>query len=235
MGGEIFKIDVGLRTELQIWRKFSPVTYNKINFSFLVPNETSHSDVHVNILPNPLKFQVGDIFGVYQPSDEKMRVFYQEDTGPVNYRDVVSRNNSASTLTVNKPDSRYYYPLVSVEILPGDVNLINLTTITESEILDTSTAVMTTAAAAHHSPIGTMDITTANSIIIIARVSSVVVALLVIIIVLLFTVIAALVLKKRNQTNYSSTTEVKSGDRPDQVVMKLQENTRHLTNNFVNM
>ena len=113
-----------LKPELQIWRRISLDTYTKISFSFLTPNVTSYPNVHEYIPNPPLEFQEGDILGVYQPTTaEELRVYYQEDTGPVNYRDFDS--TAPSTFNTDGPDSRYYYPLVSVEILPGDSICVN--------------------------------------------------------------------------------------------------------------
>ena len=70
-------------------------------------------------IPDP-PLQEGDILGVYQRGGGRMRVYYQETTGPENYRVPGSLNINppapdaltGATLVV----SQYDYPLVTVEI-----------------------------------------------------------------------------------------------------------------------
>ena len=133
VGAEQRNDEEQLRPELQIWRRISLDTYTKISFNFLTPNVTSYPNVHEYIPNPPLEFQEGDILGVYQPTTAKeLRVYYQEDTGPVNYREYAP-SGAPSTFDVNDgPDSQYYYPLVSVETLPGDSICVKLTVFSDN-------------------------------------------------------------------------------------------------------
>ena len=112
--------------ELQIWRlnAGSTNTYTKTNSSLITPNEIPGSpNVHVFIPSIPLQFNTGDILGVHQPrlggSDSirtRFVLYYQENTGPANYRQDTSDPLSSFTLS-SSPDDQYDYPLVSVEII----------------------------------------------------------------------------------------------------------------------
>ena len=106
--------------ELQIWRNNSGNTFTKISSSLLIPNEIGNANVH-EFTPNPpLMFQDGDILGVYQPEDSQSQLvlYYQDNTGPVNYRQSGFVNNPLSSFTYSgsTPANEYDYPLVSVEV-----------------------------------------------------------------------------------------------------------------------
>ena len=105
--------------ELQIWRNVSGNTFTKISSSLLIPNETDNSNVHEYTPNPPLMFQDGDILGVYQPEDSQSQLvlYYQDNTGPVNYRQSELENDSLSSFTYSgTPANEYDYPLVSVEV-----------------------------------------------------------------------------------------------------------------------
>ena len=113
--------------ELQIWRRDSVRgnSYTKANFSLLTPNVTSNPNVHEYYPDTPLEFQEGDILGVYQPevADSQLVVYYQDNTGPRNYR----QNNidpPAPLTFTNTGDLQYDYPLVTVEISTGKCSII---------------------------------------------------------------------------------------------------------------
>ena len=108
------------RPELQIWRRDSEGgnSYTKISFSILAPNGISNPYIHEYTPNPPLEFQVGDILGVYTPNKEELVVYYQEGTGPVNYRKSEVKSAS-STFTLVNSDILFDYPLVTVEISTG--------------------------------------------------------------------------------------------------------------------
>ena len=110
------------RPELQIWRRDIGGwnSYNKINFSLLTPNETSDSNVHEYYPVTPLEFLEGDILGVYTPNSNNTRlvVYYQENTGPENYRRTNIIPPAPSTFTLRSV-FKHDYPLVTVEISTG--------------------------------------------------------------------------------------------------------------------
>ena len=107
--------------ELQIWRRDSggESSYIKANFSLLTPNATSDPNVHEYYPDAPLEFQEGDILGVYQPErgGSQLVVYYQDNSGPDNYREFNASAPSVFTLgsTITQND----YPLVTVEISTG--------------------------------------------------------------------------------------------------------------------
>ena len=76
--------------ELQIWRNIGGTSYTKANFSILSSSTAPDNNNTVEYIPNPpLKFQEGDILGVYQPinADSALIVYNQEFDGPVNYEE----------------------------------------------------------------------------------------------------------------------------------------------------
>ena len=108
--------------ELQIWRTTGENSYTKANFSQL-PSNTLSGNVAEYTLTTPLEFQEGDILGVYQPGrgDSGLDVYYQERDGPVNYEE---GNDALSSVTLDTFHSQYDYPLVTVEISTGKLELM---------------------------------------------------------------------------------------------------------------
>ena len=120
VGGEVGN-SVG--AELQIWRKNdgSVSDYTRVGYSVLQASDPDNDDVYEYTPNPPLEFQEGDILGVYQRGgNNRMRVYYQETTGPPNYRRVGDLNTDppvSSTLTgAILVTDEYDYPLVTVEI-----------------------------------------------------------------------------------------------------------------------
>ena len=122
-GGEI-KTAVG--AELQIWRsqnqELVPNSYTFVG-SCVLPVWSPNSEGVYNCTPeSPLAFEKGDILGVYQRGGgSRVEVFYQETTGPPNYRYLTDHE-----LDVDPPLSLFAinatrinnvdYPLVTVEV-----------------------------------------------------------------------------------------------------------------------
>ena len=115
--------------ELQIWRlnAGSTNTYTKTNSSLITSNEIPGSpNVHEFIPATPLQFNTDDILGVHQPRlggsmSSRFVLYYQENTGPANYRQTTS--DPRSSFTLSSPDDEYDYPLVSVEFVTGKIML----------------------------------------------------------------------------------------------------------------
>ena len=119
IGGELGNNNGG---EVQIWRRNadSENDYTIVGSSIFDATDTDNDGVF-EFIPNPqLNFLKGDILGVFQRRNSQNRntVYYQETTGPSNYRD--PDNNlkaaksilSAAVLVI----TQYDYPLVTVEI-----------------------------------------------------------------------------------------------------------------------
>ena len=108
--------------ELQIWRKVENNRYTKIGSTQLTTTEValSHNVFEYTVAP-PLMFQEGDIFGVYQPREEdsQLAVYYQKNSGTVNYGGQIVDAPLSSFIYSGTPASEYDYPLVSVEIISG--------------------------------------------------------------------------------------------------------------------
>ena len=123
-----------LGAELQIWRRSNggQNSYTKIGFS-VIPTSVSDNNHVYEYIPNPpLEFQEGDILGVYQRNGEnRTGVYYQETTGPRNYRPPSNSNDvdppaPDTLITVTLVSSQYDYPLVTVEIGEQLLNLLLL-------------------------------------------------------------------------------------------------------------
>ena len=117
------KVGNALRVEVQIWRRntSSETDYTKVGYSILYATDSDNENVYEYIPDTPLEFQEGDILGVYQQwatGGNRMRVYYQETTGPANYRQWLNSDPPAPA-TLNGPTlvaTQYDYPLVTVEI-----------------------------------------------------------------------------------------------------------------------
>ena len=118
VGGEHQSRDVYVHSELSVWRRIAFYTFIKISYSALTQGDMRYCNVYEYILDPPLEFQEGDVLGIFQPNNSNFRVYYQEDTGPLNYK-AESINKPLFTLIVDRPNPRSYYPLVSVEIQSG--------------------------------------------------------------------------------------------------------------------
>ena len=107
--------------EVQIWRRNngSENDYTKVGYSILNATDPDNDNVYEHIPDPPLEFQEGDILGVYQQIGD-MRVFYQDTTGPANYRRTGHLDVAPpAPATLNDPTlvvSQYDYPLVTVEM-----------------------------------------------------------------------------------------------------------------------
>ena len=103
-------------SELQIWRR-SGQDYTKVGSTQLTAQSpTSDPNVYEYIPPSPLGFQEGDILGVYQRDGSSIVPYYQESTGPENFRQSSLANSAPNSLTAPLLAAEYDYPLVTVEI-----------------------------------------------------------------------------------------------------------------------
>ena len=111
------------KPQVQIWRKTSPASsqFNKVDsreITLDVGNFTPSGVFQYRLTP-PMKFQSGDVLGIYQPSkqDSSVRLYYNrnDDSAPVAYR--VQHN----PVTVNIDDT-------SVMHKTGEYILISLRT-----------------------------------------------------------------------------------------------------------
>ena len=125
-------ISSGQLPELQIWRSMDGGDkYQKVGFNLLTSNTR-----RVNNLLNvyeyasnpPLKFQKGDILGVYQPVDSEIELSYQINDGPINYE--LDYTDAANIVPLSM---QYDYPLVTVEITTS-VSFSSLKTFSMSSI-----------------------------------------------------------------------------------------------------
>ena len=115
--------------EVQIWRKShnESNSYIKIESVPLINATQMNLNIIELVPPTPMRFQEGDILGVYQPrlSKSMLSIRYQIRDGPINY--MVRRQDSAlSSFSLTDHETKYKllynYPLVTVEISSG-INL----------------------------------------------------------------------------------------------------------------
>ena len=109
--------------EIQIWRRVGRNTYTKIGSTVLSTEATQPTANVYEYAVSPLMFQEGDILGVYQPREEdsQLVIYYQENSGPLNYRQSGNVNTPPSHIIYSgaPPAGGYDYPLVTVEIDTG--------------------------------------------------------------------------------------------------------------------
>ena len=112
------------RTEyphFQIWRHSSATnSYDRVGSSTLQPQRTRNLNVYEYVPGTPLGFQVGDILGIYQPSDDHsvFTAYYEVGTGLPNYR-TENQNSPAVSFDLNGAmvrSNQNDFPLVTVEI-----------------------------------------------------------------------------------------------------------------------
>ena len=77
---------------------------------------TSDPNVYEYTLSTPLEFQAEDFLGVYQRDGSSIVPYYQESTGPENFRQSGQISSAPNSVTSPQLAAEYDYPLVSVEI-----------------------------------------------------------------------------------------------------------------------
>ena len=111
--------------EIQIWRRVGRNNYTKIGSTVLSTEATQPTANVYEYAVSPLMFQEGDILGVYQPleEDSQLVVYYQENSGPLNYRQSGNVSTPPSHIIYSgvPPASGHDYPLVTVEIDTGNL------------------------------------------------------------------------------------------------------------------
>ena len=132
--------------QLQIWRETSN-SYTLIENSTVDATARNASNLYEFIPQTPLKFQEGDIFGVYIPENSisKLRLFEQRLSGPNNFRQT---NVSAPLSTLDLPlglDSDNDFPLVTVEISKPFFSLLPLHSLLGTSVSSTSTTSLTSS------------------------------------------------------------------------------------------
>ena len=111
------------KPELQIWRRITDDMYVKRSFSQVIFNETNSTNIHEFYPANPIEFNEGDVFGIYQPNDKESEIvlFAQRNSGPNNYivDAFVDQSSSSLVLSELRLETINDFPLVSLEISIG--------------------------------------------------------------------------------------------------------------------
>ena len=93
-------------SQIRFWRLSDGGEYQQTGSSYSLvyndANDPSTTNLRWYNLSQPIQVQNGDVLGIYQPHDNDMRLYYQENSGPPNY----NRNGNVNT--------ENNYPLVSV-------------------------------------------------------------------------------------------------------------------------
>ena len=111
------------KPELQIWRRIRDDMYVKQSFSQVIFNKTNSTNIHEIYPTNPIEFNEGDVFGLYQPEDRdsELVLFAQKKNGPKNYRVNANVDQSFTDLVLSELalERGNDFPLVSLEISIG--------------------------------------------------------------------------------------------------------------------
>ena len=109
------------KPELQTWRRIRDDMYVKQNFSQVIFNKTNSTNVHEFYLTNPIEFNEGDVFGLYQPDNNELVLFAQRNSGPNNYRVDANIDQASTSLVLSELRLEWGndFPLVSLEISIG--------------------------------------------------------------------------------------------------------------------
>ena len=115
-------------SEVQIWRNTGRAdSYTKVASTLLL-NTGGLSGDSPNVCEytpsTPVEFQEGDILGVYLNNDSSVVVYYQDSTGPTNFRHSSLLGSAPSNLIDPMLAAEYDYPLVTVEI--GELFIIKV-------------------------------------------------------------------------------------------------------------
>ena len=118
------------KPELQIWRRIKDDMYVKQNFSQVMFNETNSTNIHEFYPTNPIEFNEGDVFGLYQPEhrNSELVLFAQKESGPNNHHvnGNVDRSSTDLVLSELEIENENDFPLVSLEISIGKHIMHNL-------------------------------------------------------------------------------------------------------------
>ena len=84
--------------ELQVWRRLSNNHFTKIHGVSMEPRQTGYLNVfELDFSETSVYVQAGDMFGVYQPSENRARyslAFLQTEDGPITYSKQMAPNSS---------------------------------------------------------------------------------------------------------------------------------------------
>lgn len=106
--------------DLQIWRKSGENMYTKVrNFTIFADSENP-SGVYEYVPDPPLEFEEGDVLGIFQPDKPRLKVYYVENVGSVNYHydtgSAKTPEDSSISLNGANIGTMVALPLVTVEI-----------------------------------------------------------------------------------------------------------------------
>ena len=108
-------------SELQIWRRRSGNTYDKIASTELTATAYSFNQLYSGTIDPPLQFQSGDVLGMYLPPDggsigARLLVYFALSGGPTYEITVTEEPLSSITLTGQGTVISNFRPFLALEI-----------------------------------------------------------------------------------------------------------------------
>ena len=106
--------DDTMYSDLQVWRGEGGGAYTSVGNTTLSGGSDNRDDIYEYMLDSPLRFQAGDVFGMFQPqgSVSRLRIHSQRDGGPPSY--YVETRSATNTLNETTATVFDDYPIVTV-------------------------------------------------------------------------------------------------------------------------
>ena len=100
--------------DLQVWRGEGGGAYTRVGTTTLSGGSDNEDDIYNYVLDNPLSFQAGDVFGMFQPQESvsHLSIHSQRDGGPPSY--YVVTDSATDTLDEDTATEFDDYPLITV-------------------------------------------------------------------------------------------------------------------------
>ena len=100
--------------DLQVWRGEGGGAYTRVGGTTLSGGSDNQIDIYDYVLDNPLSFQAGDVFGMFQPqgSVSRLRIYSQRDGGPPSF--YVKTRSATDTLNEILATEFDDYPFITV-------------------------------------------------------------------------------------------------------------------------
>ena len=100
--------------DLQVWRGEGGGAYTRVGSTTLSGGSNNQDDIYEYMLDNPMSFQAGDVFGMFQPQESvsRLRIYSQRDGGPPSY--YVETGSATDTLDEDTATEFDDYPLITV-------------------------------------------------------------------------------------------------------------------------
>ena len=101
--------------DLQVWRREGGGAYTRVGSTTLSRRRNNRQDdIYEYVLDNPLRFQAGDMFGMFQPREtiSRLRIHEQQGGGPLSF--YMETRSATGTLDEDTATEFHDYPLITV-------------------------------------------------------------------------------------------------------------------------